>query len=272
MWNMHNGLPSERHPTDWSIAPAGPDSCYQADCLARPSSTAHATLARRTPHLAKSNRFVRRSTMIATVFTKRIYTLPTFTADVKNIFDHLDDLRQAARGGRISKVFAEKIMLVVSRVNGCRYCSYGHSRAALAAGISELELQNLIALDLGTFPVNETVALTFAQHYAEAKCQPDPSAWQRVLEYYGEETANDILAYLRMITFGNLFGNTFDALLSRLAGRPAVGSSLWSELGILLGVFWLVPSRLLLWQRHRKQSSLSDNSSFIQHSKQGDIQ
>ncbi|NCP16180.1 hypothetical protein GW866_03945 [bacterium] len=44
-----------------------------------------------------------------------------------------------------------------------------------------------------------------------------------------------------MITFGNLFGNTFDALLSRLAGKPAAGSSVWSELGVILGGFVIVP-------------------------------
>lgn len=46
--------------------------------------------------------------------------------------------------------------------------------------------------------------------------------------------ARDILAYIRMITFGNLLGNTLDAFFSRLAGRPAPGSTLWDELGVLL--------------------------------------
>lgn len=177
-------------------------------------------------------------------FNRRIYTFSAFQADVQQIFDHIDDLRQASRSGRVSRAFAEKIMLVVTSVNGCRYCSYGHSRAALAAGVSETELQNLLALDLGTFPLHEVTALTFAQHYAEAKSLPDPIAWQRVVNYYGKETAQDILVYLRMITFGNLLGNTFDALLSRFAGKPAEGSSLWNEVSVLMGALWLPPSRL----------------------------
>jgi AhpD family alkylhydroperoxidase len=192
--------------------------------------------------------------MTAATFDRRIYTLPTFSTDVKSIFDHIDDLRAAARGGRVNKVFAEKLMLVVTRVNGCRYCSYGHSRAALAAGVPEAELQKLMALDLETFPENEVIALTFAQHYAESCCHPDPAAWERLVTYYGAETANDILAYLRMITFGNLFGNTFDALLSRITGKPAPGSNLWSELGVLLGAMWMPPSRLLLRLFNRKGS------------------
>jgi hypothetical protein len=41
------------------------------------------------------------SKMNTSTFKKRIYNLPTFTADVKNIFDHMDALRRAARGGRV---------------------------------------------------------------------------------------------------------------------------------------------------------------------------
>jgi len=178
-------------------------------------------------------------------FNKRIYTFPAFRDAVCEIVAHFDDLRAASRGGRINKPFAEKIMLTVTRVNGCRYCSYGHSRAALAVGVSETELQKLLSGEIGAFPEQEAVALAFAQHYAEACCQPDPDAWQRLVDYYGPEAARDIRAYLRMITFGNLFGNTFDALLSRLAGKPAPGSRLRDELGVLLGVFWVMPFQML---------------------------
>ncbi|HNT25027.1 MAG TPA: carboxymuconolactone decarboxylase family protein [Anaerolineales bacterium] len=186
-------------------------------------------------------------------FNKRIYTFPAFKEDVRQIFDHIDELRRAAHSGRVSKAFAEKIMLVVTAVNGCRYCSFGHSRAALAAGVSNAELKKLLTLELGDFPVEEATALAFAQHYAETACKPEPAALQRVMAYYGQEAAQDILAYLRMITFGNLTGNTFDALLSRMTARPAPHSSLRDELGVLLGVLWMPPSRLILQVFKRKQ-------------------
>lgn len=184
--------------------------------------------------------------MNTAIFSKRIYNTTTLTADVKNIFDHMDDMRNAFHSGQVSKAFAEKIMMVVTAVNGCRYCSYGHGRAALAAGVTESELQKLMALDLNGSDKNEVIALAFAQHYAESGCNPDPAAWNRVIEFYGEETANNIAVYLRMITFGNLLGNTFDALLSRFAGKPASGSSLWGELGVLFGAIWMPPFRLFL--------------------------
>lgn len=184
--------------------------------------------------------------MNTATFNKRIYSLPTLTADVRHIFDNIDALHSASHGGRVSHAFAEKIMMVVTSVNGCRYCSYGHSRAALAAGIPEAELQKLMALDLGDLPESEVVALAFAQHYAESGCNTDPAAWKRLTSYYGEETANDIVTYLRMITFGNLLGNTFDALLNRFTGKSAPGSSFRSEFSVLLGAIWMPPWRLFL--------------------------
>ena len=191
-------------------------------------------------------------------FNKRIYTLPNFIASIRDIFNHLDELRTATRAGRVSHAFAEKIMLAVTHVNGCRYCAYGHTRATLASGVSEAELQKIMSGELGDFPEQDAVALTFAQHYAESACQPDPAAWKRLSDYYGPHTSQDILAYLRMITFGNLFGNTFDAFLSRLVARPAIGSSLLNELGVLLGGFVILPfemfKRLIkrLFTRHQQ--------------------
>jgi hypothetical protein len=54
-----------------------------------------------------------------------------------------------------------------------------------------------------------------------------------------KNTAKDIMTYLRMVTFGNLLGNTFDALLNRFRDRPASGCTLWNALGILLGAIWI---------------------------------
>jgi hypothetical protein len=42
-----------------------------------------------------------------------------------------------------------------------------------------------------------------------------------------------------------LSGNTFDAFLSRLVGRSAPGSTLWQELGVLLGAFVLIPTEIV---------------------------
>lgn len=182
-----------------------------------------------------------------TTFNKRIYDPAGFYSALQDLFSHIDELRRAARRRRVSRAFAEKIMLAVTQVNGCRYCSYGHSRLALAAGVSEDELRDLLAGDLGNFPEAEAVALSYAQHYAETQGQPDPEARQRLLDTYGPETAADIACYIRMISFGNLLGNTFDAFLSRLKGAPASDSRFLGELCVLLSTLTVIPIRMFFY-------------------------
>lgn len=179
-------------------------------------------------------------------FDKRIYRPRTLIADLKEMMTHMDDLRAAARADRVDRAFAERIMLAVTEVNGCRYCSYGHTRAALQAGVSEQEIQSLKIGDFEALPDEQRVALLFAQHYAEQGGNPDPEARERLVATYGEDTARDILAYIRMITLGNLLGNTFDAILSRFAGRPAEDSSLLSEVAVLLLVVLFAPVGLVI--------------------------
>lgn len=188
-------------------------------------------------------------------FNKRIYTVADFRRALDDVFAHLPEMRAAVRAGRVSKPFAERIMLAVTQVNGCRYCHYGHTRAALAAGVTEAEIQHLIEGELGKLPEEEVIALTFAQHYAETEARPDPEAWRRLVAAYGPEAASDVMAYIRMITMGNLLGNTFDALLYRLTLRPtAPGSSLFQEAGVLLGSVVFIPAGFI---RHKLRATIT---------------
>lgn len=171
--------------------------------------------------------------MDATHFPKRTYSWADYVASLRDALAHVPQMRSATQSGRISHVFAEKIMLAVTQVNGCRYCDYGHTLAALKAGVSEDDLQALRTGVFDTLPEDEVVALYFAQHYAERQGQPDSAAWQRLVDVYGPEAAQDILAYIRMIMIGNLLGNTFDAFFSRLRGRPAQTSTALDEVAVL---------------------------------------
>ena len=159
--------------------------------------------------------------MQARKFARSAYTPRSFARAMLEMMRHIPDTHAAVHGGRVSKTFAEKIMLAVTQVNNCRYCNYHHTRQALKAGVSEEEIKRLAKVELGDFPEEEAVALMFAQHYAESGGQPEPAAWARLVDYYGEQTARDILAYIRMIMMGNLLGNTFEAIVYRLTGRLA---------------------------------------------------
>lgn len=148
----------------------------------------------------------------------------------------------------------EKIMTVTTAVNGCVYCAWFHAKQALKCGISENEVNNLLDLQFKTHAdPDEMMALLFAQHYAETNRNPDPEMTQNLLEAYGEEKANHILLIIRMINFGNLYGNTWDAVISRFKGSPALKSNLVFEMIFFLGNLPVMfPAMILIRQdKHR---------------------
>ncbi len=118
----------------------------------------------------------------------------------------------------ISEAFRERLMLIVTQVNGCRYCSYFHAREALKAGISERELEALMENIVPEgCPPDEYPALLYAQHWAETNGYPDPEIIQKLMDIYGRDVVDAIHMILRMIHMGNLLGNLGDYLLYRLS-------------------------------------------------------
>ena len=117
-----------------------------------------------------------------------------------------------------------------------------HTDRCLATGISKEQVEALLQGDIKD---TEEDALKFALHYAETDQPPHLSEVETLKAVYGEEKARDITTALKLIFFGNLTGNTFDAFLSRLKGKPAQESSILFEffvfiIGIIPGFFLLI--------------------------------
>lgn len=98
-------------------------------------------------------------------FSRRIYhNFKEIRTDFRYIFSQRVFVRKVMRE-LISYDFRERLMMVVTEVNGCRYCSYYHAREALKSGISEDELKALLAGHLPeNTPPSEYTALVYAQH------------------------------------------------------------------------------------------------------------
>ena len=148
-------------------------------------------------------------------FRRRLYKNPReFIEDIRFIMPNRALIKRAMRGDLISAAFRERLMMVVTQVNGCRYCSYFHAKEALKAGVPEAELQAILEGCVPeSIPQGEYVGLLYAQHWAESNAQPDPAAIQKLTETYGKEKADAIHIILRMIRVGNLLGNFGDYLL-----------------------------------------------------------
>ena len=171
----------------------------------------------------------------------RIYDVKTFYRFLVDMIYHWGDLKEAEKHERISKQFSERIMLSVTRVNGCRFCSYVHTKSALKAGMKEDDIKTLLMGDNENIPPEEGVAILFAQHYAEEKGHYDPETWKRVLDTYGEDAARDIMAFIRVMMVSTHHAIAFEGLFKRAKMKPDTGSSIGREIGIALGMFIFIP-------------------------------
>ena len=151
-------------------------------------------------------------------FPRRTYrSFRTLSADLGYISRRRRLVRIAFRQ-QLTPAFRERLMLAVTAVNACRYCSYFHAGEALRSGVPEEQLKALLAGEIpGDVPAEERVALLYAQHWAESNAQPDPGAVECLVEHYGAEKAEAIHLALRMIRMGNLLGNSGDAVLYYLS-------------------------------------------------------
>lgn len=136
-------------------------------------------------------------------------------------------------------------MLAVSQVNGCRYCNYLHTKNAIDAGASEEEINAMMNGELGDVGNDESLALLFAQHYADTGGDFDVETYRKFVAHYGEEKARDILANIRVIMVGNIHGISVDAMQSRLKGKKMKSSNFLSELAILFGIVLLIPAAIV---------------------------
>jgi AhpD family alkylhydroperoxidase len=185
--------------------------------------------------------------MSSAAFDKRIFTPASLLRDLGFLLGRLPALVGAVRNPDIGSAFVEKIMIVVTAINGCVYCSWFHAGRAVAAGLGDHEIHDLFELQFAaSASERELPALLYAQHYAETNRRPDPEMKARLVAFYGEKTAADIELLIRMIFFGNLLGNTFDAFPARLAGRPAANGSAVFEAFFYLATAWfMLPTKWL---------------------------
>lgn len=165
--------------------------------------------------------------------------------DFRYFWDDPTRLADMRTNTRINPAFGEKLMLAVTGVNGCRYCSRLHSRTAEYLGVSSAETTSLLRGEIAGGTVEEAPALVFAQHYTEQEGRPDPDMVQRLVQTYDERTARDISNYVRLFSMCTLVGNTLDALVSRALGKPSPETTLRDELAVVLtatfGIAPLVP-------------------------------
>ncbi|NPA25673.1 MAG: hypothetical protein GXO34_07600 [Deltaproteobacteria bacterium] len=171
-------------------------------------------------------------------FSKRIYTPSEALRDYVFVFGNLPRIIAAIRKNpEIPNSFRERIMVVVSSMNACRYCQWFHAKKAVESGIDDEEVKKMLNLQFQSeAPDFEVPGILYAQHFVETECNPDPDMTRRLYDFYGDRTAEDIILIIRLIYAGNISGNTFDAFLSRFKGMRVENSCLLFEFAFFIMV------------------------------------
>lgn len=153
-----------------------------------------------------------------TGFQRRIYTgLMPFVRDLHQVIQSIRPVLELSSKTGLAASFRERVMLVVTAVNRCRHCAFGHELLARRAGLSRREVSTLLSLDLTDCPEEELPALQFAMHWVERDGQPLDDAVFALHTRYGHGFARQIEVAVLMIHIGNRIGNTFDYWLSRVS-------------------------------------------------------
>ncbi len=119
--------------------------------------------------------------------------------------------------GTIPPAFRERLMLAVTGVYGCRFCTWIHTREALRSGLTAEGVTTLLDGTVEGCPAEEALAVLYAQHWADSGANPTPESARMLVDSYGKEKAQAVNLVLRMIRMGNLSGNSLDYLLYRVS-------------------------------------------------------
>ena len=149
---------------------------------------------------------------------KRVYgSWNEFWGDVHFLIKNRRKIRRVMRGGLVSPAFRERLMLTVTAVNACTYCSWAHAREALRSGVEQGEIAELLIGSVDNCPKDEAIAVLYAQHWADSDAKPGPESVRRLEQAYGKEKAEAVNLVLRLIRVGNLAGNSWGRFLYRIS-------------------------------------------------------
>jgi AhpD family alkylhydroperoxidase len=186
----------------------------------------------------------------ASVFRKRTFTLPLLGLSLAAAGISLPTLAHALLRPSLSPALREEIMLAVTSVNDCRYCSWVHTGLALENGVDMDSLGMLLGRDLVSVDEREAVAILFGKHFADTVRQPSKVARDKLQQHFNAGERREIMAYIHAIYFANLTGNSADAVLARLRGQKTEGSFIVQLIAALLGA----PVLTAIWLNSRRRN------------------
>jgi alkylhydroperoxidase family enzyme len=176
---------------------------------------------------------------------------------------------QAIYDGRLEEDFREVLMVAVAFQNQATYCNWIHRTWASQAGVPDEELAKVEKPHLDGLDPKVSTAVIYVRALVSSDWKDAPSELrQQMQEYFTWREIKDIELIARAMDLSNRAGNTWDAMLSRLQGKPVDDSDLLSEI-VFSSVFLAVlPDRLSKVSRLTGATRLEAAQSMLKHVQQ----
>ena len=183
-------------------------------------------------------------------FTKPTITPAGFLQDVAAIAAERSTFSKVWVKRELDPAFRETLMVAIARMNDSKYCSWAHHEWALIEGVSEQQLANVEQGNTSRFDTRTQVALAFVQELVARRFGKVSAATQRAMDaHFSSEEVEEIALVARVMDFANRSSNTFDAFISRLGGKPAVGAKPLDEVVMSAAFIAAVPPLLRYFSR-----------------------
>ena len=116
-------------------------------------------------------------------FGRRKYrNFKEFLADIWFLLRNTARVFRMLRRGTVSPAFRERLMLAVTAVYRCRYCTWVHTREALRSGLTGEGVTALLSGSVNGCPTDEALAILYAQHWADADANPTPESFKMLVD------------------------------------------------------------------------------------------
>lgn len=180
-------------------------------------------------------------------FKKRTMTAPQFVGSLASLLPELRTLYEVWGRNELDPGFREELMLAVSQLNDCRFCTWGHHEWAQISGVSNEELAQLESLDPSGFDRRKWVAIAYVRALVKRDFKGVQPELRRAVQHkFSPQEIRQIELVARVMDIGNRGSNTWEAMVSRLRGKPAPDGRILDEL-VLSGAFLATAPIVLLY-------------------------
>ena len=170
-------------------------------------------------------------------YQKKTWTLGGCLADHRRVFLGLPRIAGAYVGrNSVDPSLNESVMVTVNSVNSCPFCEGLHGELARMAGVEDPKgLMKAGSEDECRSFVNDP-AISYARIFAEQDGRgfAVDTAFEELSEATRPGFAASVRALCWFLLWGSIGGNTINAFISRLKGKPKTGSSFFFELAFFV--------------------------------------